>query len=125
MLEVITMCKNFINIDDEKFTLSVFGLLDSIFVQILIIIVIAGSYVSMIGKLRSKVIPQWMKELNVSTMKIKMSAAVVTYSLISLISTFMVANTLSWDVVGKKIALHGVFLLSTYVIVKVENMLKH
>jgi uncharacterized protein (TIGR00645 family) len=100
---------------ESEIMLLVLGLIDVVMIANLLIMVIIGGYETFVSRLNLKEHPdqpQWLAHVNATTMKIKLSMALIGISSIHLLKTFinaeqMANNTIKWQVI-----IHLTFLVS-------------
>jgi uncharacterized protein (TIGR00645 family) len=109
-----------LTLDIKKMTendimLIVLGLIDVVMISNLLIMVIIGGYETFVSRLRLENhpdAPEWLAHVNASTMKIKLSLALIGISSIHLLKTFINIDHMTDRAVFWQLMLHSVFLLS-------------
>ena len=92
---------------ESEIMLLVLGLVDVVMIANLLIMVIIGGYETFVSRLNLKEHPdqpQWLAHVNATTLKIKLSMALIGISSIHLLKTFinaeyMTENTIKWQVI--------------------------
>jgi len=100
---------------ESEIMLLVLGLIDVVMIANLLIMVIIGGYETFVSRLNLTEHPdqpQWLAHVNATTMKIKLSMALIGISSIHLLKTFinaehMADNTIMWQVI-----IHLTFIVS-------------
>lgn len=67
--------------------------------------------------------PRFLNNINSGTLKVKMSMSLVGVSSVHLLKDFIDASVLGWDIIGKRLAIHGIFVISTLGLVWVDRLL--
>lgn len=102
-------------VSEVELMLIVLGLIDVVMISNLLIMVIIGGYetfVSRLGMENHPDNPEWLGHVNASTMKIKLSMALIGISSVHLLKSFINIQQLEWQHVALQVAIHIVFLLS-------------
>jgi len=95
--------------------LIVLGLIDVVMISNLLIMVIIGGYetfVSRLGMEDHPDRPEWLGHVNASTMKIKLSMALIGISSIHLLKSFINVQHMEWQHVALQVLIHCIFLVS-------------
>ncbi len=95
--------------------LLVLGLIDVVMIANLLIMVIIGGYETFVSRLNLKEHPdqpQWLAHVNATTMKIKLSMALIGISSIHLLKTFINAEQMSDNTIKWQVIIHLTFLVS-------------
>lgn len=102
-------------VTETELMLIVLGLIDVVMISNLLIMVIIGGYetfVSRLGMDDHPDRPEWLGHVNASTMKIKLSMALIGISSIHLLKSFINVEHMAWEHVGLQVLVHCVFLVS-------------
>lgn len=113
--ELIHLIAEANSFSESEIMLLVLGLIDVVMIANLLIMVIIGGYETFVSRLNLTEHPdqpQWLAHVNATTMKIKLSMALIGISSIHLLKTFinaehMADNTIKWQVV-----IHLTFIVS-------------
>ena len=113
--ELIHLIAEANSFSESEIMLLVLGLIDVVMIANLLIMVIIGGYETFVSRLNLAEHPdqpQWLAHVNATTMKIKLSMALIGISSIHLLKTFinaehMADNTIKWQVV-----IHLTFIVS-------------
>ncbi len=100
---------------ENEIMLIVLGLIDVVMIANLLIMVIIGGYETFVSRLRLKEHPdqpQWLSHVNATTMKIKLSMALIGISSIHLLKTFINADQMSSVTIKWQVIIHVTFLFS-------------
>ena len=102
-------------INETNIMLAVLGLIDVVMIANLLIMVIIGGYETFVSRLRKDEHPdrpEWLGQVNASTMKIKLAVALIGISSIHLLKTFIGAKELDDRVILWQVTIHMTFVLS-------------
>jgi len=113
--ELIHLIAEANSFSESEIMLLVLGLIDVVMIANLLIMVIIGGYETFVSRLNLAEHPdllQWLAHVNATTMKIKLSMALIGISSIHLLKSFinaehMTDNTIQWQVV-----IHLTFIIS-------------
>jgi uncharacterized protein (TIGR00645 family) len=100
---------------ETQIMLIVLGLIDVVMIANLLIMVIIGGYETFVSRLNLKEHPdqpQWLSHVNATTMKIKLSMALIGISSIHLLKTFINAEHMTHDTIFWQVTIHITFLFS-------------
>lgn len=100
---------------ESEIMLLVLGLIDVVMIANLLIMVIIGGYETFVSRLNLKEHPdqpQWLAHVNATTMKIKLSMALIGISSIHLLKTFINAEQMANDTIKWQVIIHLTFLVS-------------
>lgn len=98
---------------ENQIMLIVLGLIDVVMIANLLIMVIIGGYETFVSRLNLKEHPdqpQWLSHVNATTMKIKLSMALIGISSIHLLKTFINAEQMGNDTIYWQVIIHLTFL---------------
>ncbi len=100
---------------ENQIMLIVLGLIDVVMIANLLIMVIIGGYETFVSRLNLKEHPdqpQWLSHVNATTMKIKLSMALIGISSIHLLKTFINAEQMNSVTIYWQVAIHLTFIVS-------------
>ena len=115
MVELVHLVQKTTSITESGIMLAVLGLIDVVMIANLLIMVIIGGYetfVSRLGKEDDPDCPEWLGHVNASTMKIKLSMALIGISSIHLLKTFIGVETMTDKAVMWQVVIHLTFVVS-------------
>lgn len=96
--------------------LMVLGLIDVVMISNLLIMVIIGGYHTFVAKIhfgeQNQNPPDWLDHVNASTMKVKLSMALIGISSIHLLKSFIEIEKLDKSDVYVQMAIHMLFIIS-------------
>ena len=101
--------------NESEIMLLVLGLIDVVMIANLLIMVIIGGYETFVSRLNLKEHPdqpQWLAHVNATTMKIKLSMALIGISSIHLLKTFINAEQMSESTIKWQVIIHLTFIVS-------------
>ena len=118
--------------DENSIMLLVLGLIDVVMISNLLVMVIIGGYETFVTHLNMRDHPdhpEWLDEVNASTMKIKLSMALIGISSIHLLKTFINAENIiknsSSDTIQWQVIIHLVFVVSSVALAYIAVRLTH
>lgn len=100
---------------ETQIMLIVLGLIDVVMIANLLIMVIIGGYETFVSRLNLKEHPdqpQWLSHVNATTMKIKLSMALIGISSIHLLKTFINAEHMTETTIKWQVYIHLTFIVS-------------
>ncbi len=115
MMELYHLVAEASRIGETQIMLIVLGLIDVVMIANLLIMVIVGGYETFVSRLNLREHPdqpQWLSHVNATTMKIKLSMALIGISSIHLLKTFINAANMSETTIKWQVIIHITFLLS-------------
>lgn len=100
--------------DEQEIMLMVLGLIDVVMISNLLIMVIIGGYHTFVAKIHfnDQNPPDWLNHINASTMKVKLSMALIGISSIHLLKSFIDVEKLSKPDVYVQMGIHFLFIIS-------------
>ena len=101
--------------NEAKIMLIVLGLIDVVMIANLLIMVIIGGYETFVSRLNLREHPdqpQWLAHISATTMKIKLSMALIGISSIHLLKTFIDAEKMTEQTIKWQVIIHVTFLFS-------------
>ena len=100
---------------ESEIMLLVLGLIDVVMIANLLIMVIIGGYETFVSRLNLKEHPdqpQWLAHVNATTMKIKLSMALIGISSIHLLKSFINAEHMEVSTIKWQVIIHLTFIVS-------------
>lgn len=100
---------------ESEIMLLVLGLIDIVMIANLLIMVIIGGYETFVSRLNLKEHPdqpQWLAHVNATTMKIKLSMALIGISSIHLLKSFINAEHMEVSTIKWQVIIHLTFIVS-------------
>lgn len=116
--EVWHLLNNFNHMREAEGMLIVLGLVDMTMIACLIYMIISGSYNSFISKEHHEETAR----ISSGLLKIKMATSIVGVSSIHMLQSFIGAQTNSWDVILKQLAIHGGFILGALALAWIDKL---
>lgn len=100
--------------DEQEIMLMVLGLIDVVMISNLLIMVIIGGYHTFVAKIHfsEQNPPDWLNHINASTMKVKLSMALIGISSIHLLKSFIDIDKLAKPDVYVQMGIHFLFVIS-------------
>jgi uncharacterized protein (TIGR00645 family) len=113
-VELIHLIHGLGKIDEQEIMLMVLGLIDVVMISNLLIMVIIGGYHTFVAKIHfsEQNPPDWLNHINASTMKVKLSMALIGISSIHLLKSFIDIEKLSKQDVYAQMGIHFLFIIS-------------
>lgn len=109
---------------ESQIIIIVLGLVDIVMVANLLQMIVIGGYSTFVSRLEVAEHhtdrPEWLDHIDPSIMKVKLGMALIGISSIHLLRSFIGADDISWDVVWKQLAIHGVFVVSTLTLAVID-----
>ncbi len=115
MVELSHLVLGASNYKEVEIMLVVLGLIDVVMIANLLIMVIMGGYETFVSRLYTEKHPdhpEWLSHIDASTMKIKLSMALIGISSIHLLKTFMNASSYDTKTIITQVGIHMTFVLS-------------
>ena len=111
----------------QEIMLLVLGLIDVVMISNLLIMVIIGGYHTFVAKIQfsEQDPPDWLDQVNASTMKVKLSMALIGISSIHLLKSFIEIEKLQKVDVYVQMGIHMLFILSALGLAQVARMSEH
>ncbi len=103
------------HVTETEIMLTVLGLIDVVMISNLLVMVIIGGYETFVTRLYMEGHPdrpEWLGHVNASTMKIKLSMALIGISSIHLLKTFINVQQMPESAIKWQVIIHCVFLAS-------------
>ncbi len=113
------------NSDLDHLIVGVLGLLDISLMTNLIIMVVLSGYENFVSKFdldEHKDRPNWMGHIGFSEIKMKLMASIIAISAIHLLEDFMNAPDLTDRVIGWRVALHSLFVISGVLLALMDRL---
>jgi uncharacterized protein (TIGR00645 family) len=114
------------HITEEELMLAVLTMVDVTMVANLIVMVVVGGYATFVSKLDfgdDQDRPDWLDHINAASLKIKLSASLVSISGIHLLKAFINIDQMKQEHVMWMVVIHMVFLLSAFILSLSERVL--
>lgn len=108
----------------QQIMLMVLGLIDVVMISNLLIMVIIGGYHTFVAKIHfsEQNPPDWLDHVNASTMKVKLSMALIGISSIHLLKSFIEIDKLQKTDVYVQMGIHMLFIISAIGLAHVARM---
>lgn len=108
----------------QEIMLMVLGLIDVVMISNLLIMVIIGGYHTFVAKIHfsDQNPPDWLDHVNASTMKVKLSMALIGISSIHLLKSFIEIETLPKINVYTQMGIHLLFIVSAIGLAHVSRL---
>lgn len=115
MVELFHLVHKTTSVTESEIMLAVLGLIDVVMIANLLIMVIIGGYETFVSRLNKDDdpdCPEWLGHVNASTMKIKLSMALIGISSIHLLKTFIGVDSMTDRAVIAQVGIHLTFVVS-------------
>jgi len=112
--------------ETEQVMLDLLGLVDITMVGNLVYMVMVGGYSIFVREIdfhEMKNKPRFLNNINSGTLKVKLAMSLVGVSAVHLLKDFMNAEHQSWSLVGMRLSIHCVFILSALGLAWTDKML--
>lgn len=126
MLELSHLVAGATKIGETQIMLIVLGLIDVVMIANLLIMVIIGGYETFVSRLNLREHPdqpQWLSHVNATTMKIKLSMALIGISSIHLLKTFINAANMTEATIKWQVIIHITFLFSAIAMAYTDRLM--
>lgn len=126
MVELLHLVHKADGIGETEIMLAVLGLIDVVMIANLLIMVIIGGYETFVSRLYTENHPdnpEWLSHVNASTMKIKLSMALIGISSIHLLKTFINAHELDTKTIITQVGIHMAFVLSAMAMAYIDKIM--
>lgn len=126
MVELWHLVTSGLVMKETEVMLMIIGLVDAVMVANLILMIIVGGYETFVSRLYIEDHPdkpEWIDHVDAGVLKVKLAMALVTISSIHLLKTFIDIDRVKPEAVVSQIAIHVAFLVSVFVLAKVEKMM--
>lgn len=127
MVELVHLIGKAPHISEADIMLIVLGLIDVVMIANLLVMVIIGGYETFVSRLytdRHPDNPEWLSHVNASTMKIKLSMALIGISSIHLLKTFINAPNLDEKTMKWQVLIHITFVLSAMALAYTDKLMQ-
>jgi uncharacterized protein (TIGR00645 family) len=127
MVELLHLVQKATSISETDIMLVVLGLIDVVMIANLLIMVIVGGYETFVSKLGNEAHPdrpEWLGHVNASTMKIKLSMALIGISSIHLLKSFINIDQLTDRAAMWQVVIHVTFLFSAIAMAYTDFLMK-
>lgn len=123
-VELFHLVKGLGGFKAQDIMLMVLGLIDVVMISNLLIMVIIGGYHTFVAKIRfsEQNPPDWLDHVNASTMKVKLSMALIGISSIHLLKSFIEIESLQRANVHIQMGIHFLFIVSAIGLAYVAKM---
>jgi uncharacterized protein (TIGR00645 family) len=126
MVQLWHLVSNFSSLTENTIMLSVLGLIDISMVINLLVVVFIGGYWTFVSKIEfdshaDK--PDWLTEINASTLKIKLIISLVSISGVHLLKTFVDIHNIPLQDALLQIGIHLVFLISAILLAYTDKIM--
>lgn len=128
MVELVHLIGKAPHISEADIMLIVLGLIDVVMIANLLVMVIIGGYETFVSRLYTEGHPdnpEWLSHVNASTMKIKLSMALIGISSIHLLKTFINAPNLDEKTMKWQVLIHITFVLSAMALAFTDRLMQH
>lgn len=126
MVELMHLIGKAASISETEIMLVVLGLIDVVMIANLLIMVIIGGYETFVSRLNLQDHPdhpEWLGHVNASTMKIKLSMALIGISSIHLLKTFINASNLEPETMMWQVIIHLTFVVSALAMAYTDKLM--
>lgn len=126
MVELSHLVHKTVTIGETEIMLIVLGLIDVVMIANLLIMVIIGGYETFVSRLykdNHPDHPEWLSHVNASTMKIKLSMALIGISSIHLLKTFINAPHLEEKTMMWQVIIHLTFVASAVAMAYTDRLM--
>ena len=127
MVELVHLVSKATTITEAEIMLVVLGLIDVVMIANLLIMVIIGGYETFVSRLYKEGHPdhpEWLGHVNASTMKIKLSMALIGISSIHLLKTFINAPHLDEKTMLWQVVIHLTFVVSAVAMAYTDKLMQ-
>jgi uncharacterized protein (TIGR00645 family) len=123
-VELFHLVRGLGGFDEQEIMLMVLGLIDVVMISNLLIMVIVGGYHTFVAKIRfsEQNPPDWLNHINASTMKVKLSMALIGISSIHLLKSFIEIEKLQRSDVYVQMGIHLLFVISAIGLAYIAKM---
>jgi len=125
-IELFHLVAGAASLTESEIMLIVLALIDVVMIANLLIMVIIGGYETFVSRLNLEEHPdhpQWLSHVNATTMKIKLSMALIGISSIHLLQTFINAEKMAYETIMWQVVIHITFLLSAIAIAYTDHIM--
>lgn len=127
MVELAHLIGKTTTVSENEIMLIVLGLIDVVMIANLLVMVIVGGYETFVTRLYTEEHPdhpEWLSHVNASTLKIKLSMALIGISSIHLLKTFINAENLSEKTMMWQTIIHITFVLSAIAMAYTDKIMQ-
>ncbi len=127
MVELVHLVGKATTINEAEIMLIVLGLIDVVMIANLLIMVTIGGYETFVSRLYKEDHPdhpEWLGHVNASTMKIKLSMALIGISSIHLLKTFINAPQLDEKTMQWQVIIHLTFVVSAVAMAYTDKLMQ-
>ncbi len=126
MVELLHLVLGAASLKEVEIMLLVLGLIDVVMIANLLIMVIMGGYETFVSRLYKENHPdnpEWLSHIDASTMKIKLSMALIGISSIHLLKTFINASSYDTKTIIAQVGIHMTFVLSALAMAYISKLM--
>ena len=126
--EVYHLLESAPRLEENSLLLAVLGLIDIVMIANLVLMITVGGYDTFVSNIRIEDHPdrpEWLSHMDASTLKLKLSTALIGISSVHLLRTFINAQNVSNEVVGRQVVIHLMFIVASYVLARLEPRASH
>lgn len=126
MIELTHLVQHMGTNTEVEVMLIILGLIDVVMIANLLIMVIVGGFETFVSRLYTQDHPdhpEWLSHVNATTMKIKLSMALIGISSIHLLKTFINAANLSSETMQWQVIIHLTFILSAVALAWTDRLM--
>ncbi len=127
-LNLIILLHTLNALNETQIMMGVLDLIDMVMIANLLIMVIVGGFEIFVSRLNLSEHPdnpEWLDAVNASTMKVKLSTALISISSIHLLKTFFDISKLSNSAIMWQVLIHLTLLVSALAIAFTNKLLSH
>lgn len=127
MVELWHLVTHTASISETDIMLVVLALIDVVMIANLMVMVIIGGYETFVSRLYTEGHPdhpEWLSHVNATTMKIKLSMALIGISSIHLLKTFINAEKMTEQAMMWQVIIHITFILSAVALAYTDRLMQ-
>lgn len=128
LAELTSLVQHTFSMEAEELMLSVLNLVDISMVANLILMILIGGYTIFVQRMTfrdDEERPGWLHGISSGTLKVKMGLSLLGVTAVHLLKDFVEADRQSWDLLGKRMAVHGLFMGTCLAMVVTYRLLSH
>lgn len=126
-VELFHLVQHMTTITESEIMLVILGLIDVVMIANLMVMVIIGGYETFVSRLYTEGHPdhpEWLSHVNATTMKIKLSMALIGISSIHLLKTFINAEKMTESAMMWQVIIHITFILSAVALAYTDKLMR-
>ena len=126
LVELWELVSHATTFSESEVMLAVLGLVDITMIANLILMIEIGGYTIFVRAMNFKNKddkPQWLNHISSGTLKVKMGVSLLGVTAIHLLKDFVDAEKIEWSTLWKRMAIHGIFIISSVALVVVDRLL--